>query len=131
MEAFDLPAPATYKQTHEEDWGDLGVKQTTPPEPNQSEPIVDMVVRDLNARKEFGVAKYGTPLQAFNGRNALQDAYEEVLDLACYLKQKLEETNQQSSSPCPSVSESPCPTCQEEPEQLQLYLSQGTPQCSR
>lgn len=40
---------------------------------------------------DHGIAKYGTPVQAFNGRSALWDAYEEVLDLAVYLKQRLEE----------------------------------------
>jgi hypothetical protein len=30
-------------------------------------------------------------LQAFNGRDALRDAYEEALDLACYLRQAIAE----------------------------------------
>lgn len=51
----------------------------------------DLVIEDMRKRKEFGLAKYGTILQAGNGRNALQDAYEEVLDLAVYLRQKIEE----------------------------------------
>ncbi len=38
-------------------------------------------------RHEFGLAKYGTPLQPFNGRDALTDAYQELLDGAVYLKQ--------------------------------------------
>jgi hypothetical protein len=40
-------------------------------------------------RNEFGKSKYGVALQANNGRNALKDAYEEVLDLAVYLKQRI------------------------------------------
>tara|TARA_Y100000114_G_scaffold156241_1_gene182799 strand:- start:685 stop:1059 length:375 start_codon:yes stop_codon:yes gene_type:complete len=71
----------------EEDWGDLGVKQMTPPVPNNSEPVVNQVMHDLHRRKVMGIKKYGTPLQANNGRDALQDALEEVYDLACYLKQ--------------------------------------------
>lgn len=51
--------------------------------------IVDEVVSDLKARKQFGVDKYGTPLMSNNGRNALLDAYQEALDLCCYLKQAL------------------------------------------
>ena len=62
-----------------------------PPTPNQSPPIWELVMQDMFERNEFGKAKYGTPLQAHNGRNALKDAYEEVLDLAVYLKQKLVE----------------------------------------
>lgn len=64
-----------------------------PPITNMSGSIHDKVVQDVKSRKELGLAKYGTILQAGNGRNALKDAYEEVLDLACYLRQKLEETN--------------------------------------
>lgn len=60
-----------------------------PPQPNDSPPVWECVIQDMLARNEFGKTKYGTPLQANNGRNALKDAYEEVLDLAVYLKQKL------------------------------------------
>lgn len=75
------------------------MKQTTKPTPNNQLPIADLVVKDADSllttdilyRKEIGIKKYGTPLQPFNNRSALQDAYEETLDLAHYLKQKLEE----------------------------------------
>lgn len=62
-----------------------------PPTPNNTTPIWELVMKDMHNRNEFGKSKYGTPLQAHNGRNALKDAYEEVLDLAVYLKQKLVE----------------------------------------
>ena len=53
-------------------------------------PIIHAIVQqDLQARLEFGIAKYGQPLQPFNGRDALKDAYEEILDLAVYLRQQL------------------------------------------
>jgi hypothetical protein len=42
---------------------------------------------DLGDRAEFGFRKYGTYLQANNGRNAVMDAYQEALDLVVYLKQ--------------------------------------------
>lgn len=38
---------------------------------------------------KFGRRKYGTPLQPFNGRDPLVDAYQEVLDLAVYLRQAI------------------------------------------
>lgn len=79
----------------EEDWC-FGVKQMTPPTPNNSEPVVNQVMHDLHRRKVMGIKKYGTPLQAHNGRDALQDAYEEALDLCCYLKQKLLEDSSSS-----------------------------------
>ena len=61
------------------------------PKKNLLPHINDLVVTDLGARKEMGIKKYGTPLQPFNGRKALKDAYEEVLDLALYLRQALYE----------------------------------------
>lgn len=61
------------------------------PVPNDGPRIVDLVLQDLSDRAERGQAKYGVYLQPHNGRNALQDAYEEALDLAMYLRQKIEE----------------------------------------
>lgn len=46
---------------------------------------------DMRERHVVGVERYGTPLQAFNGRKALVDAYQECLDLAVYLRQEIEE----------------------------------------
>ena len=42
---------------------------------------------DLVARAEFGKAKYGTYLMTDNGRDALMDAYQELLDGLMYLRQ--------------------------------------------
>lgn len=53
--------------------------------------ILDLVVGDLRERAEMGRAKYGTYLQAGNGREALVDAYQEALDLAMYLRQEITE----------------------------------------
>ena len=61
------------------------------PTPNGNMAIVDLVLIDMLERKKAGVEKYGVALQPFNGRNSLQDAYEEALDLAIYLRQVLEE----------------------------------------
>jgi hypothetical protein len=58
------------------------------PVKNNKPHITNIVVHDFLFRKEQGIKKYGTALQPFNGRSALQDAYEEVLDLAQYLRQK-------------------------------------------
>ncbi len=64
------------------------------PVPNNGPHITDLVCVDLRYRKELGIRKYGTPLQANNGRDALFDAYEEALDLCQYLKQALLERDQ-------------------------------------
>jgi hypothetical protein len=62
------------------------------PIPRPGTPSVQAAVReDLVAREQLGIARYGTPLQPHNGRDALRDAYEEALDLACYLRQALME----------------------------------------
>lgn len=62
-----------------------------PPKPNDETPVWDLVVEDMKHRDHVGRSRYGTPLQPFNGRDALQDAYEEALDLAVYLKQAIVE----------------------------------------
>lgn len=57
-----------------------------------SHPIAHkMVQEDLEARLAVGIKRYGQPLQPFNGRNSLRDAYEEILDLSVYLRTALYE----------------------------------------
>lgn len=53
--------------------------------------VRDGMAADIQARKQVGLERYGTLLQAFNGRDALLDAYQEALDLCVYLRQVLEE----------------------------------------
>lgn len=60
------------------------------PQPGKTK-ILDLVLSDLQERAEQGHKKYGCYLQSHNGRDALQDAYEEALDLAMYLRQAIEE----------------------------------------
>lgn len=51
----------------------------------------ELIAHELEARKALGISRYGRPLRAHNGRNALQDAWEEALDLAVYLRQMMTE----------------------------------------
>lgn len=84
--------------------GPEGIKEVdarlTPPEPtkqregdqvlptvNELPFVQDAVITDIEERKAVGIQRYGTPLQAFNGRDSTLDAYEEALDLTMYLKQ--------------------------------------------
>jgi hypothetical protein len=61
------------------------------PRQNDGRPVWEMVIEDMHKRDHVGRARYGTPLQAGNGRDALVDAYEEALDLCVYLRQAIEE----------------------------------------
>ena len=53
--------------------------------------VMGLFLKDLEERYQEGVRRYGVPLQPFNGRDALQDAYEEAMDLALYLRQAIYE----------------------------------------
>lgn len=61
------------------------------PVANQRPASWELVIDDMRSRDSFGRKKYGTPLQPFNGRDSLKDAYEEVLDLCVYLRNAIEE----------------------------------------
>jgi hypothetical protein len=54
-----------------------------------SSKIHDLVSNDMIDRNRVGISKYGTPLQPHNGRDALLDAYQELLDLVVYMKQAM------------------------------------------
>lgn len=51
----------------------------------------ELLCKELWSRKAIGLAEYGTPLQAFNGRDCEKDAIEEMADMICYLKQGIME----------------------------------------
>lgn len=67
------------------------IKDQPDPVPNAGRPIWDLVIEDMRERDRIGRERYGTPLQANNGRDPLVDAYQESLDLAVYLRQAIEE----------------------------------------
>jgi hypothetical protein len=53
--------------------------------------IQDLVIEDLKARKAVGLERYGTLLQPHNGRDALMDLYQELLDACNYCRQQIYE----------------------------------------
>lgn len=55
----------------------------------EGQPVLPHVLKDLQARAQMGLVKYGTLLRIDNGRNADMDAYQGALDLVMYLKQRL------------------------------------------
>ncbi len=61
------------------------------PIPNDGPSMHDLVIDDIASRKALGLRRYGSLLQPHNGRRALRDAYDEILDLAVYLRQHLHE----------------------------------------
>lgn len=46
-----------------------------------------VIADGLVARRELGVQKYGRPLESHNGRDAMQDCWEELLDSSVYAVQ--------------------------------------------
>ncbi len=62
-----------------------------PPLPNARPATWELVIEDMRARDHSGRAKYGTPLQPFNGRNNLIDLYQELLDACVYVRNEIEE----------------------------------------
>lgn len=61
------------------------------PKRNSHPEVMKLFLKDLEERYQEGVRRYGVPLQPFNGRAPLQDAYEEAVDLALYLRQAIYE----------------------------------------
>ncbi len=61
------------------------------PKKNKTPAMWDLVMADIKERDKNGKAKYGVRLQAFNGRDSVIDAYQEVLDLVVYFRQLIEE----------------------------------------
>jgi len=60
--------------------------------------VLPMVIADLKGRDAVGRIKYGTTLQAGNGRDSLMDAYQEALDLVMYLRQAIMERGKDGSN---------------------------------
>lgn len=56
------------------------------PSVNNNPIIQELVMEDMKGRLALGIERYGTGLQAHNGRDMLLDAYEEALDLSVYLR---------------------------------------------
>lgn len=53
--------------------------------------VYPLVISDILARVEAGKLKYGTTLQTNNGRAALWDLYQELIDACMYIRQAIAE----------------------------------------
>ena len=69
--------PAPKKNDHPECWPSLMSRM------NKGNELLPL----MKARHELGIERYGVGLQPHNGRDSLQDALEEALDLLVYLEQ--------------------------------------------
>ena len=61
------------------------------PIPNDTQPVWDLVLKDIEERDKLGLGRYGTRLQCNNGRDSLVDLYQELLDAVVYCRQLIEE----------------------------------------
>lgn len=48
--------------------------------------VLSSLVKDVEARRQLGINKYGIELKPHNGRDTALDLYEELLDAAFYAK---------------------------------------------
>lgn len=80
------PGPETTRPSLRQRAGDQPL-----PIRNDSRDIQSMVIDDIRARREVGISRYGTALQPHNGRDALWDLYEELLDAVMYVRQNMTE----------------------------------------
>lgn len=70
-----------------------------PPPAEGGEVVLFQVIEDLKARAEFGAQKHGTLLRTNNGRSAVWDAYQEILDFVMYFRQYIIEQEMQHEEP--------------------------------
>jgi hypothetical protein len=71
---------------------DTGSYFDAEPDPTEPAEVRELVIKDMADRDAWGRSKYHTPLQPHNGRDALIDAYQELLDSSVYLAQYMLET---------------------------------------
>jgi hypothetical protein len=65
------------------------VYQPNPIKDTDGTAVWPIVLKDIQARIDFGEQKYGTTLKTHNGRDPLWDAYQEAIDLVVYLRQAI------------------------------------------
>ncbi len=76
------------------------VQPEPPPKPAKGDLWMSVISQEADpglcelfeARRQMGIEKYGTPLQAKNGRNAANDLMQELLDGIVYAEQVMVES---------------------------------------
>ncbi len=59
------------------------------PGPSDGPAMQDLVIADIEARKQIGIQRYGQTLKAHDGRDNLLDIYQELLDAAIYIRKEM------------------------------------------
>lgn len=67
------------------------IQDQPPPQSSEHPCIQDLTIADLQQRKAIGIQRYGTALHGFNGRNAMVDLYQELIDAVQYCRQEIYE----------------------------------------
>lgn len=60
-----------------------------PPDETPRPAVWDLVMTDMRGRDRIGAVRYGSRLTEASPVDALRYAYEEALDLACYLRKAM------------------------------------------
>jgi hypothetical protein len=66
------------------------IKAQEAPSESDDPSIPQLIIKDMIEREQHGIAKYGQPVKARNGRDPLVDAYQETLDQLVYIRQEIE-----------------------------------------
>lgn len=69
--------------------GVVATVQQKPPDKSTGD-VWLLVMKDMEERRQFGIKKYGVPVQVGNGRDHLVDLYQELLDACVYIRQEIE-----------------------------------------
>lgn len=74
---------------------DYATREQPAPQPSTAPKIIELVLRDSVARANLGANRYSTYLRPENGRDALVDLYQELLDALVYVRQAIYERDGQ------------------------------------
>lgn len=69
----------------------LGHEEEPMPVDHGRESMHDKLIAEVGKRRDVGMARYNSTLQAFNGRNALRDVLDELVDASVYVMQLMAE----------------------------------------
>lgn len=72
----------------------LGHQEQAQPVDHGTEGMHDKLILEIGHRRDVGLARYNSTLQAFNGRDALRDILEELIDGSVYVLQAMTEREQ-------------------------------------